>query len=173
MNIDIKRNFVTYDYEENQEVIQLDEATLDEIKQFRGKVCGEGEIKSNLLIKFLHDDSVGKICDHGDNRFVKCLRLGELEISMQLSYRLFSLRCDLYPGYFSSFHCEGEEFKLMTEDEFMQIFSGEDPSETYIDVFIYNNVNGYEYQRATQMKVWEVDNFLRGIVYEHEMNCKY
>lgn len=171
MNIDIKRTYVTYDCDEVSETIQLDEATLDEIKLHRGEVCGEGEIKSDWLIKFLHDNSVGKLCDHGDNRFVKCLRLGELEISMQLSYQLFKLRCDIHLGYFSSFYCE--EFKLMTEDEFQQIFSGKDPSETYIDVFIYNNVNGYEYQRATQMRVWEVDNFLRGIVYEHEMNCKY
>lgn len=172
MNIDIKRTYVTYDCDEVSETIQLDDATLEEIKLYRGKVCSESEIKSDWLIKYLHDNSIGKVSDNGDNRFIKCLRLGELEISMQLSYQLFKLRCDIHPGYFSS--CQnGGEAKLMTEEEFQAILNEEYKDETYIDVCIWNNVNGTEYQRATQMRIWQIDDFLREIVYKHEMNCKY
>lgn len=172
MNIDIKRTYVTYDCDEVSETIQLDEATLEEIKLYRGKVHSESEIKSDWLIKYLHDNSIGKVSDNGDNRFIKCLRLGELEISMQLSYQLFKLRCDIHPGYFSS--ClNGGEAKLMTEREFQAILNEEYKDETYIDVCIWNNVNGTEYQRATQMRIWQIDDFLREIVYKHEMNCKY
>lgn len=172
MNINIRRSYFAYDNEEVNCIIQLDEATLEEIKLFRGEVCGECEIKSDWLIKFLHDNSVGKVSDSGSNRFIKCLRLGELEISMQLSYQLFKLRDSTHPGYFSS--ClNGGDAKLMTEEEFQKIINKEAPSETYIDVCIWNNVNGEEYQRATQMRIWEIDNFLREIIYKNEMNCQY
>lgn len=167
MNINIRITyFSSYDNEKWSRIIQLDEATLEEIKLFRGEVCGESDIKSDWLIKFLHDHAVGKVSDNGSNRFIKCLRLGELEISMQLSYQLFKLRDSTHPGYFSS-------SKLMTEEEFQKIINKEAPSETYIDVCIWNNVNGEEYQRATQMRIWEIDNFLREIIYKHEMNCQY
>ena len=105
--------------------------------------------------------------DGGDKRFIKCLRLGELDVSMQLSYRLYCLRSDRDPSYKI-----GEDgYKAMTEEEFALLFPNGEDSDTSVDICIWNNVTKKTYQNATQATLREIDEFLRGIIYESKMNC--
>ena len=95
MNICIKRNYLNEEWDSDDNLVlvnrtdseYLDDATIGEIKMFRGK-SDEHEIKTDWLYNFLHKNSVGIMTDGGEGKFIKCLRLGELDVSMQLAYRL-------------------------------------------------------------------------------------
>lgn len=176
MNICIKRRYLDDDWNLDTDTLELveftdneylDEATIDEIKMFRGKVRDEHEIKTDWLYKFLHKNSVGIMTEGGDGKFIKCLRLGELDVSMQLAYRLYCLRSDRDPN------CEiGKDgYEPMTEEEFTSLFPDGENSDTYVDICIWNNVTKKTYQKATQANLREIDNLLRGIVYESKMDC--
>lgn len=176
MNICIKRNYLYDEWDSDDNLVlvnrtdneYLDEATIDEIKMFRGKVSDEHEIKTDWLYKFLRKNSVGIMTEGGDGKFIKCLRLGELDVSMQLSYRLCCLRSDRDPNYYRI----GEDgYKPMTEEEFNSLFPDGEYSDTYVDICIWNNVTEKTYQNATQANLREIDKFLRGIAYESKMDC--
>lgn len=175
MNICIKRNYLNEEWDSDDNLVlvnrtdneYLDEATIDEIKMFRGKVSDEHEIKTDWLYEFLRKNSVGIMTEGGDGKFIKCLRLGELDVSMQLAYRLFCLRADRDPNYII-----GEDgYEPMTEEEFASLFPEGENSDTSVDICIWNNVTKKTYQNATQANLCEIDNFLRGIVYESKMDC--
>ena len=175
MNICIKRNYLNEEWDSDDNIVlanrtdseYLDKATIDEIKMFRGKVSDEHEIKTSWLYNFLHKNSVGIMTEGGDERFIKCLRLGELDVSMQLAYRLYCLRSDRDPNY----EIGKDGYKPMTEEEFSSLFPDGENSDTYVDICIWNNVTKKTYQNATQANLREIDNFLRGIVYESKMDC--
>lgn len=172
MNICIKRNYLDEEWDnfalvEHTDSEILDEATIDEIKLFRGDVSDEHEIKTDWLFKFLHKNSVGIMAEGGDKKFIKCLRLGELDVSMQLAYRLYCLRSDRDPNY----RIGEDGYKAMTEEEFASLFPNGEDSDTYVDICIWNNVTKKTYQNATQANLRDIDNFLRGIVYESKMDC--
>ena len=175
MNICIKRNYLNEEWDSDDNLVlvnrtdneYLDEATIDEIKMFRGKVSDEHEIKTDWLYKFLRKNSVGIMTEGGDGKFIKCLRLGELDVSMQLAYRLYCLRSDRDPNY----EIGKDGYKPMTEEEFASLFPDGENSDTYVDICIWNNVTKKTYQNATQANLREIDNFLRGIVYESKMDC--
>ena len=107
MNICIKRNYLNEEWDSDDNLVlvnrtdseYLDDATIGEIKMFRGKVIDENEIKTDWLYEFLRKNSVGIMTEGGEERFIKCLRLGELDVSMQLAYRLYCLRSDRDPNY--------------------------------------------------------------------------
>lgn len=175
MNICIKRNYLNEEWDSDDNLVlvnrtdseYLDDATIGEIKMFRGDASNEHEVKTDWLFKFLHKNSVGIMTDGGDKRFIKCLRLGELDVSMQLSYRLYCLRSDRDPSYKI-----GEDgYKVMTEEEFVLLFPNGEDSDTSVDICIWNNVTKKTYQSATQATLREIDEFLRGIIYESKMNC--
>ena len=175
MNICIKRNYLNEEWDSDDNLVlvnrtdseYLDKATIDEIKMFRGKVIDENEIKTGWLYKFLHKNSVGIMTEGGDGKFIKCLRLGELDVSMQLAYRLYFLRSVRDKNY----EIGKDGYKPMTEEEFASLFPDGENSGTYVDICIWNNVTKKTYQNATQANLREIDNFLRGIVYESKMDC--
>ena len=175
MNICIKRNYLNEEWDSDDNMIlanrtdseYLDEETIGEIKMFRGKVSDEHEIKTSWLYNFLHKNSVGIITEGGEEKFIKCLRLGELDVSMQLAYRLYCLRSDRDPNY----EIGKNGYKPMTEEEFASLFPDGEDSDTYVDICIWNNVTKKTYQNATQANLRDIDNFLRGIVYESKMDC--
>lgn len=175
MNICIKRNYLNEEWDSDDNIVlvnrtdseYLDDATIGEIKMFRGKVSDENEIKTDWLYEFLRKNSVGIMTEGGEGKFIKCLRLGELDVSMQLSYNLFRLRSDRDPNY----EIWKDGYKPMTEEEFASLFPYGDNSDTYVDICIWNNVTKKKYQNATQANLREIDNFLRGIVYESKMDC--
>lgn len=91
MNVTINRVFCTPWYQEEgvygcnnvcTESISLDSQTLAEIEFYRHKKFVDGEVETDWIVKYLHDKSVGKISDIGDNKYIKCMRLGELELSI-------------------------------------------------------------------------------------------
>ena len=175
MNICIKRNYLNEEWDSDYNLVlvnrtdseYLDKANIDEIKMFRGKVIDENEIKTGWLYKFLHKNSVGIMTEGGDGKFIKCLRLGELDVSMQLAYRLYCLRSVRDQNY----EIGKDGYKPMTEEEFASLFPDGENSGTYVDICIWNNVTKKTYQNATQANLREIDNFLRGIVYESKMDC--
>ena len=175
MNICIKRNYLNEEWDSDDNLVlvnrtdseYLDKATIDEIKMFRGKVIDENEIKTGWLYKFLHKNSVGIMTEGGDGKFIKCLRLGELDVSMHLVYRLYCLRSVRDQNY----EIGKDGYKPMTEEEFASLFPDGENSGTYVDICIWNNVTKKTYQNATQANLREIDNFLRGIVYESKMDC--
>ena len=175
MNICIKRNYLNEEWDSDDNLVlvnrtdseYLDKATIDEIKMFRGKVIDENEIKTGWLYKFLHKNSVGIMTEGGEGKFIKCLRLGELDVSIQLAYRLYRLRDDRDQNY----EIGKDGYKPMTEEEFASLFPDGENSGTYVDICIWNNVTKKTYQNATQANLREIDNFLRGIVYESKMDC--
>ena len=175
MNICIKRNYLNEEWDSDDNLVlvnrtdseYLDKATIDEIKMFRGKVIDENEIKTGWLYKFLHKNSVGIMTEGGDGKFIKCLRLGELDVSMQLAYRLYCLRSVSDQNY----EIGKDGYKPMTEEGFASLFPDGENSGTYVDICIWNNVTKKTYQNATQANLREIDNFLRGIVYESKMDC--
>ena len=174
MNICIKRNYLNEERDSDGNLVlvnrtgseYLDDATIGEIRMFRGK-SDEHEIKTDWLYKFLRKNSVGIMTEGGDGRFIKCLRLGELDVSMQLAYRLYCLRRDRDPDY----EIGKNGYKPMTEEEFASLFPEGENSDAYVDICIWNNVTKKTYQNATQASLREIDNFLRGIVYESKMDC--
>ena len=175
MNICIKRNYLNEEWDSDDNLVlvnrtcieYLDEATINEIKMFRGKVSDEHEIKTAWLYNFLHKNSVGIMTEGGEGKFIKCLRLGELDVSMQLAYRLYRLRDDRDPNY----EIGKDGYEPMTEEEFASLFPEGENSDTSVDICIWNNVTNKTYQNATQANLREIDNFLRGIVYESKMDC--
>lgn len=175
MNICIKRNYLNEELDSDDNLVlvnrtdseYLDDATIGEIKMFRGKVIDENEIKTDWLYEFLRKNSVGIMTEGGEERFIKCLRLGELDVSMQLAYRLYCLRSDRDPNY----EIGKDRYKPMTEEEFASLFPDGDNSDTYVDICIWNNVTKKTYQNATQANLREIDKFLRGIAYESKMDC--
>ena len=175
MNICIKRNYLNEEWDSGDNLVlvnrtdseYLDDATIGEIKMFRGKVIDENEIKTDWLYEFLRKNSVGIMTEGGEERFIKCLRLGELDVSMQLAYRLYCLRSDRDPNY----EIGKDRYKPMTEEEFASLFPDGDNSDTYVDICIWNNVTKKTYQNATQANLREIDKFLRGIAYESKMDC--
>lgn len=175
MNICIKRNYLNEELDSDDNIVlvnrtdseYLDKATIDEIKMFRGKVSDEHEIKTSWLYNFLRKNSVGIMTEGGEEKFIKCLRLGELDVSMQLAYRLYCLRSDRDPNY----RIVEDGYKTMTEEEFASLFPDGEDSDTYVDICIWNNVTKKTYQNATQANLRDIDNFLRGIVYESKMDC--
>lgn len=171
MNICIKRSYLEEDWDsvalvEHTDNEYLDEATIGEIKMSRGK-SDKYEIKTDWLYEFLRKNSVGIMTEGGDNKFIKCLRLGELDVSMQLAYRLYCLRSDRDPNY----RIGEDGYKTMTEEEFASLFPDGEDSGTYVDFCVWNNVTKKTYQKATQANLCGIDNFLRGIVYESKMDC--
>ena len=148
MNICIKRNYLNEEWDSDDNLVlvnrtcieYLDDATIGEIKIFRGK---------------------------SDEHEIKSLRLGELDVSMQLAYRLYRLRDDRDPIY----EIGKDGYEPMTEEEFASLFPEGENSDTSVDICIWNNVTKKTYQNATQANLREIDNFLRGIVYESKMDC--
>lgn len=170
MNICIKRHYLDEDWDDWSKLVVycedefLDEATIDEIKKFRGD---DREIKTDWLFRFLHENSVGIMTEGGEHKFIKCLRLGELDVSMQLSFRLYCLRNNRNPRYIL-----GEVgYKTMTEEEFNALFPDGEKTDTFVDICIWNNVTGKTYQRATQASLRDIDTILRGIAYDSKMVC--
>lgn len=166
MNICIKRIYLDEEWNNNTEYVFLNKSTIDEIKKLRGD-NNEHEIKTDWLFKFLHKNSVGIITEAGEKRFIKCLRIGELDVSMQLAYSLYCLRSDRDPNY----RIGEDEYEAMTEEEFAALFPDGEDSDTYVDICIWNNVTKKTYLNATQANLCDIDNFLRGIVYEFKMDC--
>lgn len=175
MNICIKRNYLNEEWDSDDNLVlvnrtcieYLDDATIGEIKMLRGKVSDEHEIKTDWLYEFLRKNSVGIMTEGGEGKFIKCLRLGELDVSMQLAYRLYRLRDDRDTNY----EIGKEGYEPMTEEEFSSLFPEGENSYTSVDICIWNNVTKKTYQNATQANLREIDNFLRGIVYESKMDC--
>jgi hypothetical protein len=176
MDVTIKRLFCTPWYQDEgvygcnnvcTEPISLDSQTLAEIEFYRHKKFVDGEVETDWIVKYLHDKSVGKISDIGDNKYIKCMRLGELELSIQLSYYLYCIRNDADHG------------KLMTEDEFQYILHHNhidgtdilDPANRYVDIYISNNVTDETYVAATQWTLREIDQWLGCIILKRSMNC--
>lgn len=134
------------------EEIKLDSATFDEMREKllekRGKM-----ISVCKLIAHVHDNAVGKVTTSGDGKFVPQLIVGELGISIQCHYNLYSYRIDrLGVG-----GTEERKDEPMTQDEWRAILGkkgahGEDyPFDVYFDVCVYKKSDRHMLIRPCQM----------------------
>lgn len=110
------------------------------------------------LMQFMHDNSVGKIAALGENKFIPCIEIGKLSVSLQINYYVWRDRNDkAYQQHMTDAEEREFQLQLVTEEEFRNVLSSEGG---IIDVFItYNDSRLF----LGQMRLYEVSKMFREI----------
>lgn len=117
------------------EEIKFDSSTFDEMRE--KLLDKKGHISVHKLIAHVHDNAVGKITTSGDNKFIPQLIVGEIGISIQCHYYLYSSRIKRL----GVTETEARKDEPMTQDEWGMILGSkiaryDYPFDAYFDVCV-------------------------------------
>lgn len=116
----------------------------------------EVEFLKTIDVSYMYNhmkESIGKMTPTGMSKLIPPISFGCIEISLQISYQLWSMRVDNHRDHDNS---------PITEEEFD--FLVDVAGEKYIDVRV--RYNGLPLINATQMSLWQLENVLYSLPVE-------
>ena len=111
-------------------------------------------IKPSALYRYLKQ-FIGKVTQRGESRFIPQYKVGNLKLSLQISYYLWSIRCD---------EQRQDDNSPITEEEFIRIVGDSAEDGRVIDVKAW--WDGNEIIEATQMSLETISNELYNMIKE-------
>ena len=150
------------------EEIKLDSSTFDEIS--KTLLDKSGNISVFKLLSHVYDNAVGKITTSGEARFIPHLIVGEIGISIQCHYYLYSSRIDRL----GVAEAEKRKDDPMTQDEWKMILGSkiarEDyPFDVYFDVCVYIKSDQSMLIRPCQMTLRMLQFLLNDLLKFHKI----
>lgn len=132
------------------EEIKFDSETFDEA--LKGLCCkGRKLVSADRLLSYVYDGAIGKITTSGDSKFIPQLIFGDLGISIQCHYQLYSARIDKYGVDGADLHKDDP----MTQEDWGAILGKADredyPYDVYFDVCVYRKSDQHMLIRPCQL----------------------